>query len=258
MKDKNKRKKFVKERYAEIAAKETSCCAGCECGFNPLEQSKLIGYSDEEIRSLPEGSILGLGCGNPTALADLKEGETVLDLGSGSGLDVFLAAKKVGEKGKVIGLDMTPEMIEKARENAKKGDYKNVEFRIGEIENMPVESNTVDVVISNCVINLAEDKFAVYKEIFRVLKPQGRFLISDLVTKGNIPTDIRQSFEAWAGCIAGAMERKKYLAVIKESGFRRIEIVGENPYAEPAMDDRLKGKIISLRIKAYKVSTRKI
>ena len=195
---------------------------------------------------------MGLGCGNPTALAELKEGETVMDLGSGGGIDVFLAARKVGEKGKVIGVDMTPEMLQRARENAKKGNYNNVEFRLGEIENLPAANDSVDVIISNCVINLSPDKSAVFKEIYRVLKPDGRILISDLVTEGELPEEIRKSFPAWAECIAGALEKKEYLDIIKKAGFRNVTVVSEYPFNESGMDDRLLGKIISVQIKAYK------
>jgi len=252
MKREKEIREFVKERYAEIASEGDSCCPSCACPPDLVEQAKSMGYSEQEIRSVPEGAVMGLGCGNPTALAELKEGETVLDLGSGGGLDVFLAARKVGEKGKVIGVDMTPEMLEKARENAKKGNHKNVEFRVGEIENLPVEDDSIDVVISNCVINLSPDKLATYKEAFRILKPNGRILISDLVTEGELPEDVRRSFEAWAGCIAGALEKQEYLNTIKKAGFRDVTILAEHPLGEPGMDDRLTGKIISIQVKAYK------
>jgi ubiquinone/menaquinone biosynthesis C-methylase UbiE len=195
---------------------------------------------------------MGLGCGNPTALAELTEGETVLDLGCGAGLDVFLAAQKVGDTGKVIGVDMTPEMVAKARENAEKGHYTNVEFRLGEIENLPIEDNSVDVIISNCVINLSPDKLVTFKEAFRVLKPNGRILISDLVTEGELPEDIRQSFEAWACCIAGALERQEYLGTIEKAGFRDVAIVAQHQYVEPGLDQRLAGKITSVQVRAYK------
>ncbi|MCK4782994.1 MAG: arsenite methyltransferase [Desulfobacteraceae bacterium] len=245
-------KKFVKDRYGVIASKGDSCCPSPCCAADLAQQAKSMGYSEKEIRSLPEAAVMGLGCGNPTALAELKEGETVLDLGSGGGLDVFLAAQKVGEKGRVIGVDMTTEMVEKAEENARKGNYKNVEFRLGEIETLPVEDNSIDVIISNCVINLTPDKLATFKETFRVLKPNGRILISDLVTKGKIPEDVRQSFDAWAGCIAGAMEKQEYLNTITKAGFRDVAVIAEHTYSEPKTDDRLAGKIISVQVKAYK------
>jgi ubiquinone/menaquinone biosynthesis C-methylase UbiE len=195
---------------------------------------------------------MGLGCGNPTALAELKEGETVLDLGCGGGLDVFLAARKVGQKGTVIGVDMTPEMIAKAEENATRGGYKNVEFRLGEIEQLPLEDDSVDVIISNCVINLSPDKLRTFKEAYRVLRHNGRILISDLVTQGELPEEVRQSFDAWACCIAGALERQEYLSTIESAGFRDVTIVAQHQYGEPGLDDRLSGKIISVQVKAYK------
>lgn len=251
MKEEKEIKQFVKKRYGEIASKGSCCSPSC-CSIDMLELAKAIGYSVEEIKSIPSEAVMGLGCGNPTALAELKEGETVLDLGSGGGVDVFLAAKKVGANGHVIGVDMTEEMVRKARETANRYEYENVEFRIGEIENLPVEDNSVDVIISNCVVNLAPDKLAVYEEAFRVLKPGSRILISDLVTKGEIPEDIRRSFEAWAGCIAGALERQEYLDTIKKAGFRNVNVVAEHIFDESGVDERLKGKIISIKVKAYK------
>lgn len=245
-------KTFVKDRYARIAATGDSCCPSCACSANLLQSAKAIGYSEQELSSVPEGAVLGLGCGNPTALAELKEGETVLDLGPGGGLDVFLAARKVGAKGKVIGVDMTPAMIAKARENARRGHYLNVEFRLGEIENLPVEDKSIDVIISNCVINLSPDKLATFKEAFRVLRPNGRLLISDVVTEGELPEDVRRSFEAWAGCIAGALEKQEYLDTIKKAGFKDVRIVGEHRYSVPNMDDRLIGNLSSIQVRAYK------
>ena len=196
MKREEEIREFVRDRYAKIASKKHSCCPDCATPADLVDRGRSMGYSEQEIKSVPGEAMMGLGCGNPTALAELREGETVLDLGSGGGLDVFLAAQKVGEKGKVIGADMTPEMVEKARENAKKGNYNNVEFRVGEIENLPVEDDSVDVIISNCVINLSLDKLVAYKEAFRVLRSNGRILISDLVTEGELPEDVRRSFEA--------------------------------------------------------------
>ncbi len=252
MKNEKEIKQFVKDRYAEIASNAGSCCSCCACNAGTVEQAKSIGYSEAEIRNIPEGSVMGLGCGNPTALAELKAGETVLDLGSGGGVDVFLAAQKVGENGNVIGVDMTSEMLENARGNAKVGSYKNVEFRAGEIENLPVEDDSIDVAISNCVVNLSPDKLATYKEVFRVLKPNGRVLISDIVTEGELPEDVRQSFDAWTECIAGAVETQEYLDTIAKAGFRDVTIVAEHPFYEPGMDDRLTGKLISIHVQAYK------
>jgi len=217
-------KKIVRERYGKIA-KTQSC--GCGCGSNISQQ---IGYSSEELNNVPEGADLNLGCGNPVALASLKPGETVIDLGSGGGLDCFLAAKKVGEKGHVIGIDMTPEMLDKARANCKKGGYKNVEFRLGEIENLPVADNTADLVISNCVINLSPDKQRVFGEAFRVLKPMGRLMISDLVLLKPIPEDVKKSVLAYVGCIAGAAMKADYLKMIMDAGFQDVEVVQETRY----------------------------
>jgi SAM-dependent methyltransferase len=246
-------KESVKERYSKIAVgKESgcSCCAGTAPDI--IEQAKTAGYSLDEIKSIPEEAIFGLGCGNPTALAEINEGETVLDLGSGGGIDVFLAANKVGEQGKVIGVDMTEEMVQTAAQNAEKGNYTNVEFKLGEIENLPIKDNSIDVIISNCVINLTPDKLIAYREAFRVLKPGGRILVSDLVTLGDIPEEIRKSFEAWSACIAGAMVKEEYLDIIKKAGFSDVEIVEAHYYTEPEMDVRLEGKILSIQVKANK------
>ena len=206
MKD-EKVKKAVRTRYAKIAKTSGSCCASSACcGSAPIEEqvSKAIGYSEDEINDVPEGANLGLGCGNPTALATLKEGERVLDLGSGAGFDCFLAAKKVGKQGKVIGVDMTTDMLEKARANAKKGKFTNVEFRLGEIENLPVADSAVDVIISNCVINLSPNKRRVFDEAFRVLAPKGRLMVSDIVLLKKLPRAIQENTEAYTSCVAGA------------------------------------------------------
>jgi ubiquinone/menaquinone biosynthesis C-methylase UbiE len=185
------------------------------------------------------------------ALADLKEGETVLDLGSGGGMDVFLAAKKVGSSGRVIGVDMTKAMIEKAEKTAEKHGYKNVEFKLGEIENLPVEGNSVDVIISNCVINLSPDKKQVFREAYRVLKPNGRIHISDIVTEGKLPTKVLKNLDAWAACVSGAMEKKDYLKVIEEAGFKKVKVVSESSYEFDVSKD-LKGKVTSLKVEAHK------
>ncbi|MBA7473041.1 Arsenite methyltransferase [subsurface metagenome] len=227
-------KKVVREGYAQIAKKESSCCApsSSPCGSTDLAEaiSKKIGYEDEELKSVPAGANLGLGCGNPIALASLKEGETVLDLGAGAGLDCFLAAHKVGKKGKVIGVDMTPEMLEKARENAKKGNYGNVEFRLGEIENIPAADDSIDVVISNCVINLSPDKKRVFEEAFRVLKPGGRLMVSDIVLLKELPDFIKNSIAAYVGCLSGAVMKGEYVEVIREAGFREVKIIDETSF----------------------------
>jgi len=226
--------KVVRERYGKIAKTKTEPCS-CGCGCTSTSQQ--IGYSKGELASVPEGADLNLGCGNPIALASLKEGETVIDLGSGGGLDCFLAAKKVGAKGKVIGIDMTAEMLERARANAKKGGYKNVEFRLGEIENMPVADNTADIIISNCVINLSPDKKRVFSEAFRVLKPKGRLMISDMVLLKELPDKVKESVLAYVGCVAGADLKEDYLGKIKMAGFGNVEVVAENHLPEMFLEE---------------------
>jgi SAM-dependent methyltransferase len=191
--------------------------------------SRGIGYTAEELGAIPDGANLGLGCGNPVALASIKEGETVLDLGAGAGMDVFLAATKVGKTGKVIGVDMTPDMIERSRAIAKREKYANVEFRLGEIEALPVADGTVDAIISNCVINLSPDKPRVFKEAFRVLKPGGRLMVSDLVLLSELPDVIKKSASAYVSCVAGAALKKDYLGDITKAGFKDVRVVEENP-----------------------------
>ena len=232
--DNKKIKSKVREGYARIVNQGSSCCGSIEvcCGNadSPEDISKIIGYTEEQIRSVPRDANLGLGCGNPTAIASLSEGEIVLDLGSGAGFDCFLAANKVGKNGKVIGIDMTQEMIEKARFNAKKGGYSNVEFRLGDIENLPIESNSVNVVISNCVINLSPDKKQVFREAYRILKPGGRLIVSDIVLLKELPDFIKNSIEAYVGCISGAIMKDKYVGLIKEVGFKEITVTDETSF----------------------------
>jgi ubiquinone/menaquinone biosynthesis C-methylase UbiE len=248
-------KEFVKERYSKIASKEDSSSCSC-CGGNEMDtviqQAKAAGYSDDEIKSIPPEAIFGLGCGNPTALAEINEGETVLDMGSGGGIDVFLSANKVGVQGKVIGVDMTNEMVETAVKTAETGGYENLEFKLGEIEDLPIKNNSIDVIISNCVINLTPNKLIAFKEAFRVLKEGGRILVSDIVTEGQIPDEIRKSFQAWSECIAGAMEKQEYLETIRKAGFKKVEIIEEHIFTEPDLDERLVGKITSVQVKALK------
>jgi SAM-dependent methyltransferase len=215
--DKKKTRKVVREAYGKIAQGQESCGCGT-CGPDTKEFAKSIGYSEEELKAIPNEANLALSCGNPTALASLKEGEVVLDLGSGGGFDCFLAATRVGPNGKVIGVDMTPEMVEKARDNAKKNGVENVEFRLGEIENLPVGDNSVDVVISNCVINLSADKPRAFQEIYKVLKPSGRIAISDIALLKELPEKIRESIEAYVGCVGGAILVKDYKKIVRASG----------------------------------------
>ena len=222
-------RKGVRKGYAKIAKEGLgSSCASpcCDSSSAHEELSKKIGYTEDELKSVPQGSNMGLGCGNPVALASLREGETVIDLGSGGGVDCFLAAKKVGARGKVIGIDMTPEMIDKARENARKSNHSNVEFRLGEIENLPVADNTADAIISNCVINLTPNKKKVFEEAFRVLKPGGRIMISDMVLIKELPEAVKKGAHP-ASCVQGAIMKDKYVETIKNTGFQNVKITEE-------------------------------
>lgn len=226
-------KSVVREKYGAIAATGGSCCPSASCCGGPAvvtEIGKRIGYAEADIAAVPEGANLGLGCGNPIALASLKEGETVLDLGSGAGFDCFLAADRVGPTGKVIGVDMTPEMIERARENARREGIEHVEFRLGDIEHLPVEDGSVDVIISNCVINLAPDKGRVFSEAFRVLKPGGRLMVSDIVLRKPLPEVVRNSVSAYVGCVAGASLKEDYLGAMRQAGFVDVTVQSEAPF----------------------------
>lgn len=223
-------KDFIKKVYANIAKKKKqSCCGPTCCSDNNPSVSEKIGYTKEELDSIPNNADMGLGCGNPVALASLREGETVVDLGSGGGIDAFLAAKRVGETGRVIGIDMTDEMIDKARVNAKKSGFRNVEFKLGDIENIPLEDNLADCIISNCVINLASDKQKVFDESFRILKANGRLMVSDMVLLKDLPDKILKSEAMYAGCISGALRKDDYLAKIKAAGFKDIKVTREDP-----------------------------
>ena len=244
----------VRERYAGFAsedksccdpapAKESGCCApgadvGCGCGPTAEAVGTELGYTDEQLAAVPDGSNLGLGCGNPTALADLSPGDTVLDLGSGGGFDCFLAARQVGLSGSVIGVDMTPEMLDRARGNAEREGYENVEFRLGEIENLPVADGSVDAIISNCVVNLSPDKPRVFSEAFRVLAPGGRLMVSDIVLTEPLPASVAASLDAYAGCISGASMRDAYLQAVADAGFEDIDVVTERGFD---IDDDLFG-----------------
>jgi SAM-dependent methyltransferase len=255
-------KEKIKERYGKIALTGNSdccCCSGIseeECDseniLSPMQSVKAIGYDTKDIESIPQNSILGVGCGAPTKFADIRQGESVVDLGSGAGIDVFLAANKVGESGKIIGIDMTDEMLEKARKNAKDSNYTNVEFRKGDIEKrIPVDNNTVDLVISNCVINLTTDKVSTFKEIYRILKNAGgRMVISDLITDREVKDRNSVNPEKWCSCIDGALTKENYLQSITSAGFKNVNLLEERSYIEPdGADGR---KISSLVIKAVK------
>lgn len=240
-------KEAVKKRYTTVAeTRNTGCGCGsgsdCSCGteaesgsccgeaVDPKQAAEMIGYNVNELEEIPPEAILGLGCGSPVAHVGLKPGETVLDLGSGGGIDIFLAAKKVGAKGKAIGVDMNEAMIKRAKEAADEYGFKNVEFRLGEIEEMPVEDGTVDAIISNCVINLSPDKPRVFREAYRVLKPGGRITVSDIVTEGKIPPEIRKDMDAWASCVAGALPQEEYFKDIEAAGFAKPKILTESYY----------------------------
>lgn len=271
-------KQAVKDKYGELAEKQlgasqqVSCCGpSCSCcaGETGLAESATDLYEGSQIADLPD-SVTGiaLGCGNPTAIAELKPGETVLDLGSGGGIDCFLAARQVGENGRVIGLDMTASMLDLARVNAEKQGLQNVEFQYGFIEDIPLPDGSVDVVISNCVINLSTDKDAVFREAWRVLKPGGRLNVSDIVTCGDLPEVMVKQLSAWAGCVSGALDEQVYLAKMRAVGFEKIEVVTRKAYSieylaqdedvtqalrESAIKlDELEGKIASITLRAYK------
>lgn len=223
-------RKIVRERYAGVATGAQSGCGCTPSCCSPKapankEQSAKLGYSKQDIDAVPEGANLGLGCGNPQAIAGLKKGEVVLDLGAGGGFDCFLAAKQVGARGRVVGVDMTPEMVAKARENARRGGFRNVEFRLGEIEHLPVADASVDVILSNCVINLSLDKPQVYQEAFRVLKPGGRLAISDVVAVKPVPKAVRDDFDKHSGCVSGALQVRRLECMLLAAGFREGRVL---------------------------------
>lgn len=225
----------VKDRYAQLATRGGACCGTpetmCKCGDL---------YPKADVISLPEDAVaVSAGCGNPTAIAGLKPGMTVVDLGSGGGIDVFLSAKKVGSKGKVFGIDMTPEMINRARRTAKENGFENVEFRLGEIEHMPLDSGIADVVISNCVINLAPDKEKVFKEAFRVLKPGGKLAVSDIVLLKDLPPEVRKDLTGWAECVSGAVSEERYIGAIKDAGFEKVKVEERAIYTHEQLKDYL-------------------
>jgi SAM-dependent methyltransferase len=237
-------KDAVREKYSQAAVRASSCCGEAACGGSAITANL---YADAETGGLPEAAVLAsLGCGNPTALAELTPGETVLDLGSGGGIDVLLSARRVGPAGKVYGLDMTDEMLALARENQRKAGADNVEFLKGEIEAIPLPDNSVDVIISNCVINLSADKDKVLREAFRVLKPGGRVAVSDVVTRGEILPEIRQSVLAWVGCIAGALEENEYRSKLATAGFEQIEVEPTRIYRAEDAREFLSGQGIDV------------
>ncbi|MBP2018729.1 SAM-dependent methyltransferase [Symbiobacterium terraclitae] len=237
----------------------SGCCGTAEgcCGGSAsiVELSHVLGYSDSDLDAAPEGANLGLGCGNPHVIANLKPGETVLDLGSGAGFDCFLAARQVGENGRVIGVDMTPEMLERARRNAVAGGFRNVEFRLGEIEHLPVADQSVDVIISNCVINLSPEKEQVFREAFRVLRPGGRLAISDVVTAAPLPPEVQADVALYAGCVAGAATVDEVKAMLAAAGFEQIAVTPRASgqlLEQWGLDSSLAGQVFSATIEAVK------
>jgi len=246
-------KEAVKGRYSQIAKQEPqSCCSSCSGTASSVSQSSSIGYGTDDLERVPEEAIMGLGCGNPIATTDLKVGEVVLDLGSGAGIDVFLAANKVGPTGKAIGVDMTKDMIDKATRIAYNHGYQNVEFRLGEMESLPVDDEYVDAIISNCVVNLSPDKSKVFQEAYRALKPGGRLTVSDIVSERALPNEIRTDSNAWACCIGGALEQREYLEKIKEAGFEDVKVVSSREFYVDNKDNQTKEKLMSITVKAYK------
>jgi len=252
----------VREKYG-VLAEGGGCGCGCgtgtaSCCSTDASTMTELGYTETQLAAIPEGANLGLGCGNPLAHAAVKPGETVLDLGSGAGIDAFLAAQEVGPAGRVIGVDMTASMIRRARENAAKGNYPNVEFRLGEIENLPVADGTVDLIVSNCVINLSPDKPRVFAEALRALRPGGRLVVSDLVLTRPLPDSVRKSVEAYVGCVAGASQRDDYLRMLRESGFGDVTVLEERNYGAgsplPAVVVEAKAwdAIASIKVRAVK------
>jgi len=252
-------KKAVRENYGRVAEQARACCSSsCSMTAKPEAIARKIGYTDEEVQGAPSGSNLGLGCGNPIALASLSEGEKVLDLGSGAGFDCFLASNIVGPSGSVIGVDMTSEMIARARDNAVKGGYKNVEFRLGEIESLPVEDNTIDIIISNCVINLVPNKGKAFKEAFRVLKPGGRLMVSDIVLQKMLPDFVLESIVAYVGCIAGASTKTGYLDAIRSAGFEDVTVMDESSFPLDCMINYPTGQAILLSLKGSAEEIKKL
>jgi len=257
---KDRKKELVRERYGAIAAGARKSCCGesASAARCPTTVAERIGYSAEEVKAAPEGADLGLGCGNPLALDSIARGETVLDLGSGAGFDAFLAAARVGPTGRVIGVDMTPEMIEKARVNAKRAGYANVEFREGDIEALPIADESVDLVISNCVLNLVPDKRRAFREIARVLKPGGRIAIADLVLDKPLPRALRDDADCYCSCVGGAINRSKYLRGLEAAGLTDVRVVSEADAATLLAEDcetdgaELAGVVTSVHITGRK------
>jgi arsenite methyltransferase len=249
----------VREKYGEIAeGRRSGCGCGCDCGPDVL---LTLGYTAEQKAALPEGADLGLGCGNPLAHAAVRPGETVLDLGSGAGVDCFLAARETGPGGRVVGVDMTPAMLAKARANATRGGYTNVEFRLGEIEHLPVADGSVDCIISNCVVNLSPDKPQVFREALRALRPGGRMLLSDLVLTRPLTEEMRRDVALYVGCVAGAAMKDEYLGMIRDAGFADVEVMEERGYTvgldalpEGGTQREAFAAVVSVKVRARKAA----
>jgi arsenite methyltransferase len=251
----NEIKKAVREQYSQVVEQsEQSCCStdNCCCGDDPQAAAILAGYTKEELEKIPQEAILGLGCGNPAAYAGLKPGETVLDLGSGAGIDVFLASIKVGPQGRVIGVDMTPQMVKRANTLATEKGYQNVEFRLGEIENLPVADNLIDTIMSNCVINLSPDKSRVFSEAYRVLKPGGKMVISDIVSEQPLPVIMQKDMNAWSSCISGALPKEEYLTKIAEAGFGTRDVISEREFYVETGEEKEMQRMFSITVRAVK------
>jgi SAM-dependent methyltransferase len=250
----------VREIYAQVAQNNGGCCGAANTCGEPGQPASIdstrLGYASADLQLLPQGADLGLGCGNPQAIANLKPGETVLDLGSGAGVDCFLAAHAVGKQGRVIGIDMTPDMLHKARENARQGDYPQVEFRRGEIEHLPVADASVDVIISNCVINLSPDKAQVFRDAFRVLKPGGRLAVSDVVARAELPAHFKHDEALYCGCMSGAETPEHLRGLMQAAGFANIRIEAKNDsrefIQEWAPGKGIEDYVVSASIEAYK------
>ena len=249
-------KQAVREQYSSVVQQsQQSCCSAtnnCCCGANPEAEAMLAGYTKEQLAQIPQESVLGLGCGNPTASAGLNEGDTVLDLGSGAGIDVFLASLKVGETGKAIGVDMTPEMVTRANALAKEKGFSNVEFRLGDIEHLPVDNDSVDTIMSNCVINLAPDKSKVFKEAYRVLKKNGKIVVSDIVTERALPAAMLDDMTAWSSCISGALQKEDYLNKIASAGFGSVKVLDERTFYVEQGEDKELHRLFSITVRAEK------
>jgi SAM-dependent methyltransferase len=262
----------VKERYGKIARAggSESCCGGSSSTAGLTWIANELGYQKKDLDELPKEADLGLGCGAPVGKLELRRGETVLDLGSGAGIDVFLAARQVGPEGRVFGVDMTPDMLARARENAKKGGYENVDFREGRLEALPIEDRSIDAVTSNCVINLVPDKEVVFREIHRVLKPGGRLVVSDIVLDGKLPPSLESSLMAYVGCVSGALPRERYFDLVARAGLENVEILRDVDFLAPALDgeipedakrlldeagvgvEEIRGKVRSVTFRAWK------